>query len=325
MLMKQVNHLIADTLLAICFATTNSCSQTSSANNPSLLAMFEATTPCTDNAKSLLKIPAENKSEMMKWKLSLFQDPKTSAPTDFTLTCVYGTPKQGTRGFTEDVTTIELKGKWTKSKGTKENADATVYTLNPDNSSVTLSFLDLDPNLLHILYKDKSLMLGTPGWSYTLNRINPLPGSSAKFIAKPITSPNIASDSTTVGAFLGRVPCNSDLRKLNGIPATNCNLIKCQVILYQDVKTHSPGSFLIQTIYVGNGDNNKYSNTGKWTILQGTKTDPKAIVYQLNAENPDATFTLLKGDDNILFFLDKDGNFLSGNEYCAYTLNRAKK
>ena len=69
---------------------------------------------------------------------------------------------------------------------------------------------------------------------------------------------------------------------------------------------------------------NKYSNTGNWTILRGTKTDPKAILYQLNAENPDVIFTLLKGDDNILFFLDKDGNVLSGNEYCAYTIEQGK-
>jgi hypothetical protein len=126
-----------------------------------------------------------------------------------------------------------------------------------------------------------------------------------------------------VGIFEGRTPCNEMLRELNGIASRNCQGIKCQLILYQDVKTHQPSTFLLHTIYVGAGDT-KYSNTGKW-LMQGTTSSPGAVVYHLNFDKPQTSLRLLSVDDNVLFFLDKDEKFLVGDTYTSYTLNRAKK
>ena len=106
-----------------------------------------------------------------------------------------------------------------------------------------------------------------------------------------------------------------------------CQGIKCQLILLQDVKTHTPSRFILKTIYVGNGDNNIYSVSGKWKLMQGILSDPAAIVYRLEpgTGNSKTPLLLLKADDNILFFLDNDTHLLVGNDYLSYTLNRKKK
>ena len=61
---------------------------------------------------------------------------------------------------------------------------------------------------------------------------------------------------------------------------------------------------------------------GKWSISKGTTANPNAIVYQLDTDNPQETIYLMKADENILYFLDKDKNLLVGNQLFSYTLNR---
>jgi len=324
--MKQVRLFFASTSLAVCLEITNSCSQTIKSENSSVLGVFKASTPCDDMAKTMLEIPSITKCELMKWNLTLYQDPKTFTPSDYKLICEYGLPKQGTKDFMEGAKTIELKGKWTIGKGTNETAGAVVYKLNADSSSISLSFLKPDQNLIHLLDQDKRLMIGNGAWSYTLNRVNPLAPSSVKFTRQTSSSPRIITDSATVGIFQGRTPCNRVLLGLNGISADGCQIIKCRLTLYQDPKTHLPTTFQLHTVYVGKGDT-RYTNTGKWIVTQGTKNDPGAIVYQLEPEpgKLQGHMAFVKADDNILFFLDKDRNFMVGNGYSSYTLNRIKK
>ena len=170
-------------------------------------------------------------------------------------------------------------------------------------------------------------MIGGAGWSYTLNRTNPVVRSQDKFIPVTAASQIINASSDTVGIFQGRTPCNAPLRAINDIPPTGCQVVKCQLILLQDIKTHSPSTFILKTIYVGNGDDNIYSVTGKWKLIQGTLRDPAAIIYQLEPGpgKSNASLLLLKADDNILFFLDKDRHYLVGDQYTSYTLNRKLK
>jgi hypothetical protein len=322
--MKQINFSIAAFLLAGWFLISNSCLQINASGTSSASLEFVATTPCNENLKKILNIPVSDKSEMVRWSLKLNYDEKTSAPSGFNLTCMYGMPKQGTKDLMPGATTIELKGKWAIIKGTKENAKAVVYKLTNDNSPISLSFLSLDQNLLHLLDGDRSLMVGSAAWSYTLNRINPVTASANNFVSQNSKPPRIATDSIIVGIFEGRATCIDDLRELNGISSSGCQLVKCRLTLYQDVKTHEPTSFFLNTIYVGKGDT-KYSNTGKWTITQGVNADKEAVVYTLEADKPQVSISLMKADNNILFFLDKNRNLLVGNNYCSFTLNRNRK
>jgi hypothetical protein len=98
--MKQVKLFLA-AALPVCFVMTNSCSQTTVPDSSPVHGIFTASTPCDDVSKALLKIPPGTKCELMKWNLTLYQDPKTSAPLAYKLICKYGLPKQGTRDFME--------------------------------------------------------------------------------------------------------------------------------------------------------------------------------------------------------------------------------
>ena len=193
-------------------------------------------------------------------------------------------------------------------------------------TSISLSFLKPDQNLLHLLDEDNRLMIGNGAWSYTLNRSDPITTSSSKLTSQTTSSPRIATDSPIVGIFDGRTSCSSVLRELNGISAAGCQRTKWRLTLYQDPKTHTPTTFQLLTVYVGKG-NSQYTNTGKWSVTQGIKTDPKALVYQLELDRDKAQISLafLKAYDNILFFLDKNRNLMAGNADFSYTLNRVKK
>jgi len=57
-----------------------------------------------------------------------------------------------------------------KAKGTATDPDAIIYTLDPDKSATSIQFVKLSDQLLHLLDKSKRLMVGSPAWSYTLNR-----------------------------------------------------------------------------------------------------------------------------------------------------------
>jgi hypothetical protein len=321
--MKQAGYSFTAVFLFTLFATSSSCSQQPSQARKPEPVVYEATTACGEAAKKMLGIPADAACEMLKWRLTLNSDVNTIAAADFKLVVEFGQPKQNTRGFTAGSKTIELTGKWTTGKGLLRNNNLIRLDLAAENFPVNLSFFQPDENLLHLLNEDSSLLNGTGAWSYTLNRVDPIPASTEKFFPKPVQETKITSGTDTAGIFDGRTPCFSFLRELHGIPAAGCNLVKCRLILLQDIKTHTPASFLLYTIYVGAGDDNRYSVTGRWKLMQGTKNDPAATVYRLETgSEKNVTLTLLKADDNILFMLDNNTNHLVGDSYCSTTLNR---
>lgn len=319
--MKHVKVLTASIFLY--FLINQSCSESSGSTGNSKKTSFEATTPCSDEVRQLLNIADNTECGMMKWSLLLYRDDK-DLPSSFDLSYTYGSPKQGTRGFTEGAKTTKLKGQWTIKKISIADSDKNVITLKPANSPISITFLQPGEGLLHLLNKDGKPMVGTAAWSFTLNNTNPVAVSPGKFFTKELSSTGITSATDTAGVFLGRTPCNESLRKLNNITADGCQGIKCKLILLQDHKTQSPSGFVIQTIYVGKGDT-KYSATGKWKLTQGLPADPKAIVYHLVPDRSQSgnELLLLKTGDDILFFINNESQFLVGNEYCSYTLNRA--
>jgi hypothetical protein len=61
---------------------------------------------------------------------------------------------------------------------------------------------------------------------------------------------------------------------------------------------------------------------GKWQIINGKDG---RIIYKLNPEKQSYTLYLLKADENVLLFVDADGNLLVGNEDFSYALNKREK
>lgn len=322
--MKHLRLFSAVILAATCLGPTTSCSQINTSGQQSVLNVFEATTPCDDVPGTMLKITTNDKCEMIKWKLTLYQDPNTYAPSVYTLVCRYGLPKQGTRDFLEGFKTIEMKGNWIIDKNTLQKPGV-VYKLTAENTPINLSFLKLDTNMLHLLDSNNRLMNGNQAWSYTLNRTNPITPTSVKPSTLLYRLKPGSSDTTTVEEYGGRMPCNNYFLDLHKISASGCNLIKCQLILYRDPQTHQSTTFQLNTIYVGKGDT-RYTTTGSWLEKRGIKNDPEALVYLLQPDKnkPQLTLSFLKAD-NVLFFMDSSENLMVGDIYSSYTLNKIAK
>jgi hypothetical protein len=306
--MKKVERFFSLGLIAICL-TIDSCSQTTTKHSP-VLATFEATTPCDEESKALLSIPATHKAVMIKWSLSLL------TATTYKLVYTYGMDKQGSRDFSEGAITKEQTGAWTKNKFKSTE----IYTLTASNAP-SISFLKLNENVLQLLDADKNLLVGNGAWSYTLNRIDPVKLPSNESNSQNLEE-SIVADSIV---FDGRMPCYPPLLALNGKTPIGCNLVKCRIIFFYDSKSHSP-SIGFYTIHVGTGGT-RYLATGKWITRRGTKRDPNSILYQLqiNSGQPQQHLTFLKGDDNVIFLLDDELNFMAGNDYCSFTMNRVRK
>lgn len=125
-----------------------------------------------------------------------------------------------------------------------------------------------------------------------------------------------ARDTSVVyGVFEGRIPCQEIARELNLKVTTACDKRKVMLTLYKDAVTHRPGIYKIHGMGGRTGE-------GNWHIVKGMAIDPQAVLYELNTG--DRSLFLYKGDDNVLFFLDKDKSFLPGNEHFSYTLNRVR-
>jgi len=170
--MKQIKSTLLISVVATCFTVTNSCSQTTKPDSSTVLAVFAASTPCSEGTRPLPAIPANAACEFIRWNLTLYQNPKTFIPTTFKLTYVFGLPQQGTPGFINGGKKEEMQGQWSIVKERASNPNAIVYRLTDDKTGKTISFLKLNENLLHLLDTDGRLMIGSAAWSYTLNRMN---------------------------------------------------------------------------------------------------------------------------------------------------------
>ena len=106
----------------------------------------------------------------MLWKLELKSGESPRAGT-YILDCDYGIPKQGTKGLINGGKHLHREGKWVVTNGAKMNPKAIVYRLDPDQPQASVSFIRLNDSVLHLLDADSQLMIGTGGWSYTLNRV----------------------------------------------------------------------------------------------------------------------------------------------------------
>ncbi|WP_164490011.1 hypothetical protein [Runella sp. SP2] len=138
--------------------------------NPSVSERFVASTPCGSIFQSLLSMPHSAACDFIKWEITFQRDAQTQAPTDFQLHATYGVYQPNTNLFAGGGTSVTISGKWEITKGIKTNPNALVYRLLADESDKILSFVKMDENLLHLLYGDKSLMIGTPSHSYTFNK-----------------------------------------------------------------------------------------------------------------------------------------------------------
>jgi hypothetical protein len=299
-------------MVAMLVAAGGLNAQSDSGSEASVFGAFCGSSPCGEAIRQILKIPTNGQPELIEWKLTLYE-----RPSRYELRCEYGLTAPGKPGLAKDIKTLERKGGWTKGKGTKSNPDAIVYELNG-----AMSLLQVDASILQVLNPDRSLMIGNGGWSYTLNRTERAekPPDSKLVLSAPDMSYKISELATgpnVFGVFEGRTPCQGIARELKKKVDPASAKVKWRVTLYQNPQTQAP------TTYKTEGSLHRRSpRQGNWTMTRGTHKDPNATVYRLAPTESEPAMLLLKGDDNVLFFLDQNQNPLIGHCEFSYTLNR---
>ena len=121
------------------------------------------------------------------------------------------------------------------------------------------------------------------------------------------------------GVFEGRCACQELAQVLKKEVSPECFKTKWGLELYQNPDTQVPSTYVLAGSFF-----RQAIRKGTWSISKGTKTDPDNLVIALEADNQQ-TIYLLKGDDNVLFFLDQNKEILTGNDLFNYTLNRVQK
>ena len=271
--------------------------------------VFTGTSPCAEFVKPKLQIPAGENCDRIKWRFSLFDSGK------YELTREWGFHVDNRTYLPKGTTS--LSGTWKFAKGRTGDPIGIVVQLDVDKPN-SIAFALVDQNILHLLDSNKSLAVGDSGASYTLSR-------SHKSSELPTGSNGLSSDSDAAAEvnFSGRSPCREIAKEINHPIAADCFKLKWSIDFFRDPQTLAPTTYRLRgTLYRNESRGTERIREGKWKVTKGTKNDPNAIVYRLDAFDTDGPIFLLKADQNVLFFLTKDGSLLIGNDDFSYTLNR---
>jgi hypothetical protein len=238
--------------------------------------------------RTFLGIPLTDSVDFIKWKLRLNNG-------QFELDCNYGIGKPNTNGFYDGGKTIQLKGKFTESGN----------DISLQNANKSLWLVGLNEDLFQFADKSKHLLVGTGGFSYTLNTISPVRSSHV----------NLKSDSSVVKdslVYVGRTPCG-----VPGViePGRECYKLKWKIVFYPISNTLHYGRYKI----LGTAYRAQNGKTGTWRIIHG-KDD--RIIFELNNDKETNYLHLVKLDEQVLIFSDTEGKLLVGNEDFSYTINR---
>jgi hypothetical protein len=260
---------------------------------------FESTTPCSEIKPPLPQILDGTNCEMTIWNIT-FNTDKT-----YTLTANYGMSQPNTMGIKNGGTQVKMSGTWTQEPETG------IINLT-SNSGHQVSFLKITDGLIHLLDNEREMMTGNGGWSYTLNKVNSNLSADNNYFHKN-------SDKLISGVFEGRTPCQDFLlafTKSSVNSPEGCQRIKWLITFYPDKVTGKP------TKYVFALPDRRESHRGTIEIINGTSTNPDAVVYRLNPDGNGQVIYLLKVNDNNLFFLDDKMNLLVGTKSLSYTLSK---
>lgn len=282
--------------------------------------IFVGSTPCGPHIARFLGIAPGPTCEVVRWELSLAVDAKNEAPGPATAQVEFGSDGR-------PLTKLKRELTWVAVNGTAERKDAQVVELKRGKASLRL--WRVSDETLHFLDAKNQLLLGNGGYSYALSfAVTPKPEEAAAAPAPDVTYKllPLASGPKVYGVFEGRTPC--EIAKVVNIrtPA-GCFKLKWRLTLFQDPKTNAPASYRLEGSLFPQGP-----REGALTPLSGTPFDAAAQVVRL--ELPDAEragyvrgksvepIHLMRGDENVLFFLDNGGKLGLGNRDFNYVLNR---
>ena len=276
--MKTIPFILAFTI--ICFSAI--CKET----------IYHGSTPAHPDVRDFLGISLSDSLDFIRWNVVMGED-------RYQLNCQYGLSKANTNGFINEKK-VAFSGPLSKQG----------YYYHLQKGNKTFYVKEINSNLLHLLDKNKAMLIGNGGYSYALNIDKPIKTGHLNLQVKQAPPEYYM-------AFQGRTPCQPLAKLLAQNKGPECIKMKWYIILYIDSVTKKPTYYLKG----GMGYRKETMAKGNWEITQGKDG---RVIYKLDPEKKVNAVYLVKADDNILFFTDSEGNLLVGNEDFSYTLNRTK-
>jgi hypothetical protein len=279
--------------------------------------VFVGSTPCGGVVREFLDLPAAN-CEVVRWKLFLGLDAKNVAPGPGEASVEYGLDGKRLKKVVYPLT-------WAVGTGMLERPGAKLFELKRDKR--VLRFWKVTDEVVHLLDAERRLLAGNGGFGYALSialaqQPEPRPAAIAEFSYKLLP---LASGPEVYGVFEGRTPC--EIARAINLPVSNCLKLKWRVTLFQDPKTQALSRYRLEGALFPRG-----AREGEITLLDGTPFDPGAQVIRLELPEPERSnyvwgrsaepLHLMRGDENVLFFLDRTGKLIIGNRDFGYVLSR---
>jgi len=129
--------------------------------------------------------------------------------------------------------------------------------------------------------------------------------------------------------FVASTPCPSGTKPLPGMADEKCQLMIWKLQLVSGPQNQR-GTYILDCDYglplQGTkkliNDGRHLHREGKWTVVNGIKTNPLAIIYRLDPDQPKASVSFIKLSDDVIHLLDSDMQLMIGNGAGGYTLNK---
>lgn len=258
-------------------------------------AVYRGTTPCDGITRPVPTMPAGAKCEMATWRVDLRVDGR------YELTAAYGMPAANKRDLRGGGTTVELSGTYGR--------EDKVIRLRTDDPGISLRFLRVGEDVLHLIDPDGRMLVGNGDWSYSLNR-DGRSGRRSPVIAASYDEPGAPGG----GVFEGRTPCAPELRTFLAKLVTDCKQLNWRLTLRQNA-AGEPAGYL-------SGAVGRSKLAGAWRILRGVPGHPDAVVYELRPAGKAVRLRMLLVGSQNLFLLGPGQQLLVGDEYLSYTLSR---
>jgi hypothetical protein len=304
--------LISLHLAVLLIIWTNSVRTSELINEPESKILLVASTPADDAVKAMLGIPIDSEVDFIRWEITFSQN---QSPDRFILNLIYGKAQPNTLGFVAGGNKKTFTGTYLTKVKSDGNLQGEIYELSEDDASRQISLVKLSENLFHLVTPDNKLFVGNGGWSYTFNRNN---NQSNIFPSEFLRlQSSIPRYSTNVITFDGRTPCYPFSIFKESQISGDCIKTKWSLILHTDPETSLPRGYELKTTF-----NRTSTIQGKWSVTMGFGANPQAVIFQLNPDDPQKSVYFLVGDENVLFFLDDEKQFLQGNSDFSFTLNK---
>lgn len=277
--------------------------------------VFVGSTPGDDLIKSLLGIHPKIKVDFIRWMLTLHTS--ASCQNTFSVTVAFGEAQPNALGFKGGAEKRSFKGTYKITRERNGKTKGEIYHLKSSGWPAPVSLARLNDNLLHLLTPQHTLMVGNGGWSYTLNRKEPVVTGILPSFA---LSSTLLSDTSGQLIFDGRTPCQGFAAEHQMNVLSTCFKLKWRLVLKRDPLTKEPATYTIRKVV----DNIPRDVSGNWTILKETRGNSNAVIYKLDPGDPEKSISLLAADQNVLFFLNKKHELYTGNSDFSFTLNRKR-